>query len=192
MSEFRQRLPVVGVAALLSLLFTTPALAQSTTPSRFDFMAGGIVGKAQSTEHGDVFGGTVGAGYRVSSVFVPTLRADVWSFRGQPEMLGAVQIGARFDLRPFPNLVISPALGFGPGLANVSGGVQFVPFGRVELQAGLTLFKRARLFGAAGFARTSVGFVDRLPRELMAYRYVMVGFTLDPWARLGPYPDSGN
>jgi hypothetical protein len=107
-------------------------------------------------------------------------------------MLGAVQIGARFDLRPFPNLVISPAFGFGPGLANVSGGVQFVPFGRVELQGGLTLFGRAKLFGAAGFARTSVGFVDRLPRELMAYRYVMVGLTLDPWARPGPYPGAGH
>jgi hypothetical protein len=62
----------------------------------------------------------------------------------------------------------------------------------MERQAGLTLFKRTRLFGAAGYARTSVGFVDRLPRELMAYRYVMLGFTLDPWARPGPYSESGH
>jgi len=191
MTDCRRDPTGLGAAVLLSLLLTAPAFAQSTTRSRFDFMGAAVLARPQSAEHGDAFGGTVGAGYRVSSVFVPTLRADVWSFQGQPEMLGAVQIGARFDLRPFPNLVVSPALGFGPGLANVSGGVQFVPFGRVELQAGLTLFKRARLFGAAGYARTSVGVVDHLPREMMGYRYVMVGFTLDPWARPGPYPEGG-
>ena len=192
MTPFRRTCTATNLAVLFSLVAGASSSAQSTTPSRFDFMGAAVLAKPQSAEHGDAFGGTVGVGYRATSVFVPTLRADVWSFRGQPTMLGAVQIGARFDLRPFPNLVISPALGFGPGLANVSGGVQFVPFGRVELQAGLTLFKRARLFGAAGFARTSVGFVDRLPRELMAYRYLMVGFALDPWARPGPYPGAGH
>jgi len=190
-AHLRQKFSVFGAAMLVSSLLTAPALAQSTTKSRFDFMAGGVAGKAQSAEHGDAFGGTVGVGYRVTPAVVPTLRADVWSMRGQVSMLSAVQLGVRFDLRLAPNLVVSPALGFGPGLANVSGGVQFVPFGRVELQAGLTLFKRARLFGAAGYARTSVGVVDHLPREMMGYRYVMVGFTLDPWARPGPYPEGG-
>jgi len=184
--------PAVTLALLQTLLLTTPAFAQSNTASRFDFMAGAVAGKASSAEYGNAFGGTVGAGYRVASVFVPTVRADVWSMRGQVTMLSAVQLGARFDLRLTPNLVVSPALGFGPGLANVSGGLQFVPFGRVELQAGLTLFKRARLFAAAGYARTSIGIADGLPREMMGYRYLMAGFTLDPWAHPGPYPEAGS
>ena len=123
MGHLRERFSAFNAAVLLSLLITAPASAQSAAGSRFDFVGAAVLARAQSAEHGDAFGGTIGVGYRVSSVFVPTVRGDIWSFKGQPELLGAVQIGARFDLRPFPNVVISPAFGFGPGLANVSGGV---------------------------------------------------------------------
>ncbi|MGD8726062.1 MAG: hypothetical protein PVH40_00385 [Gemmatimonadales bacterium] len=192
MADPRQNISAFGCIVAALLLLTAPTLAQSDRSSRFDFLGAAVVANAESGDRGDAFGATIGAGYRLTPVIVPTLRADVWSIRGQPTMLSAVQLGIRFDLRPVPNLVVSPALGFGPGVANVSGGLQFVPFGRVELQAGLRLFKRARLFGAAGYARTSVGVVDRLPREMLGYRYLMVGFTLDPWARPGPYPEARN